>query len=76
VEPRQSDGFRGLIKDIKDTVQDMVNSLSNFTQSFFSEPNVEKKSESSDGTFRSFFAGGSLMALAMMVIMMVVLKRV
>lgn len=75
-EPRKSDGFRGFIKDIKDTVQDMVNSLSKFTQKLFSEPDEGKKSESSDGTFWSFFPGGSLMALVMMVIMMVVLKRV
>lgn len=75
-EPRKSDGFRGFIKDIKDTVQDMVNSLSTFTQSLFSEPVEGKKSENSDGTFWSFFTGGSVMALVMMVIMMVVLKRV
>lgn len=75
-QPRKSDGFRGFIKDIKDTVQDMVNSLSKFTQNLFSEPDEGKKSESSDGTFWSFFPGGSLMALVMMVITMVVLKRV
>lgn len=72
---KPSDLFKGFIEDVKLTVQDMVNTLSNFAQSFFSEPNEDEKAENSDGTFRTFFAGGTLMALVMMVITMVVLKR-
>lgn len=69
------DGLIGIFDDVKRSVLDMVSSLTNFIQSLFAEPDGGKKSESADGTAKNLIAGGTFMALALMVIMVVVMKR-
>ncbi|KAJ8436247.1 hypothetical protein Cgig2_023422 [Carnegiea gigantea] len=69
------DSLIGIFEDVKRSVLDMVSSLTNFIQSLFAEPNGGKKSESADGTAKNLIAGGTFMALALVVIMVVVMKR-
>lgn len=75
VEPERPEGLMAIIEDMKLTVLDMVNSLSNFVQSLFAEPEMGKKPENSEGASRTVVAGGTFMALAMMVIMVIAMKR-
>ncbi|XP_074311037.1 uncharacterized protein LOC141646931 [Silene latifolia] len=74
-EQGKSDGFMGLLQDVKVTVVDMVSRLSSFVESLFNVPDVEKKDETCHDSSKTFFAGGTFMALAMMVIMIVLMKR-
>lgn len=73
--PKGPDGLMALLENVKLTVVDMVQNLTSMIQSWFSVPDVEKRAECTDGSSKSFMAGGSFMALAMMVIMVVVMKR-
>ncbi|XP_074319445.1 uncharacterized protein LOC141656454 [Silene latifolia] len=66
------DGFMGFIDDVKVTVVDMVSNLTSFVESLFTVSDAEKNSFDSP---KSLFAGGTFMALAMMVIMVVLMKR-
>ncbi|KAK9689049.1 hypothetical protein RND81_09G031400 [Saponaria officinalis] len=72
------EGFMGFIEDVKVTVVDMVSSLTSFVESLFSVPDMEKdkKDGISYDSPKNIFAGGTFMALAMMVIMVVLMKRV
>lgn len=74
-EDGKPDGLMGIFEDVKNSVLEMVGSLTHFIQGLFAEPDVGKKPESTEGTQKTFFAGGTFMALAMMVIMVVVMKR-
>lgn len=75
-------GFEDAPKDIFDTIKqsvaEMVNNVSSFVQQIFGF-STENKSTAADGDSRPFFfekpLGMSFMAVAMMVIMVVVLKR-
>ncbi|KAH9626783.1 hypothetical protein KSS87_001942 [Heliosperma pusillum] len=69
------DGFMGFIEDVKVTVVDMVSNLTSFVERLFSFPDAEKKEGISFDSPKSIFAGGTFMALAMMVIMVVLMKR-
>ena len=69
------DGLMGLFEDVKKSVLDMVSNLTNFIQSLFAEPDGGKKSEGADGTAKTLVTGGTFMALALMVIMVVAMKR-
>ena len=65
----------GFIENVKITVVDMVHNLTNVVQNWFTAPEGGKTAETTDGGARNLLAGGSFMGLAMMVIMVVVLKR-
>ncbi|WOH04246.1 hypothetical protein DCAR_0623655 [Daucus carota subsp. sativus] len=70
-EKEQKNGFNSFLKDIKEKVEDMMNSLSSFFQNLFAGPAASDGSAKVDKTM-----GASIMGLAVMVIMVVVLKRV
>lgn len=71
-------GFMGFVKGIKIKVNDMMSSLSDYFQSLFGGPTEEKVSGDADARspFGEKAVGASLLGLAVMVIMVVVLKRV
>ncbi|KAL7218125.1 hypothetical protein ACSBR2_011405 [Camellia fascicularis] len=72
-------GFMGFMENIKTTVVEMMNSLSDYFQNIFGGPSAEKVSADADGSAKATIVNGvvgsSIMGLAVMVIMMVVLKR-
>lgn len=72
-------GFMGFVQGIKTTVKDMMTNLSDYFQSIFGGPSEEKDYGGADGNAKSTFAekatGASFLGLAVMVIMVVVLKR-
>jgi len=72
-------GFMGFVQGIKTTVNDMMTNLSDYFQSLFGGPSEEKDYGGADGNAKSTFAekamGASFLGLAVMVIMVVVLKR-
>jgi hypothetical protein len=70
--------FMGILQNLKLTVTEMVSRMSNFFQNIF--PTVEKDKSSADADGGSFMdyknvVGGSFMGLAVMVIMVVLMKR-
>ncbi|XP_021725980.1 uncharacterized protein LOC110693165 [Chenopodium quinoa] len=69
------DGLMALLENVKLTVVDMVQNLTDMVQSWFAVPEVDKRAGYTDDSSRTYLAGGSFMALAMMVIMVVVMKR-
>ncbi|XP_058208462.1 uncharacterized protein LOC131321597 [Rhododendron vialii] len=71
-------GFMGFVKGLKIKVNDMMSSLSDYFQSLFGGPTEEKVSGDADARppFGEKAMGASLLGLAVMVIMVVVLKRV
>uniref|UniRef100_A0A5B6YW31 Uncharacterized protein n=1 Tax=Davidia involucrata TaxID=16924 RepID=A0A5B6YW31_DAVIN len=73
------DGFMGFLQKIKLAVVDMMSSLSDYFQNLFGGPATEKISADADGSARNTSMdralGASFMGLAVMVIMVVVLKR-
>ncbi|KAI8557673.1 hypothetical protein RHMOL_Rhmol04G0028100 [Rhododendron molle] len=71
-------GFMGFVKGVKIKVNDMMSSLSDYFQSLFGGPAEEKVSGDADARppFGEKAMGASLLGLAVMVIMVVVLKRV
>ncbi|KAL2943923.1 Photosystem I assembly protein Ycf3 [Bienertia sinuspersici] len=73
--PKMPGGLMAFLENVKITVVDMVQNLTNLVQSWFNAPEMEKSTKSTDGSTRSLLAGGSFMGLAMMVIMVVVMKR-
>ncbi|CAL5402877.1 unnamed protein product [Camellia sinensis] len=73
-------GFMGFVQGIKTTVVEMMSSLSDYFQNLFGGPTPEKVSTEADGSARTSFVdggvvGASLIGLAVMVMMVVVLKR-
>ncbi|KAA8526905.1 hypothetical protein F0562_008866 [Nyssa sinensis] len=72
-------GFMGFVQNIKLTVVHMMSSLSDYFQNLFGGPDAEKVSTDTDGSARKTVVdkalGASFMGLAVMVIMVVVLKR-
>ncbi|XP_010694294.2 uncharacterized protein LOC104907109 [Beta vulgaris subsp. vulgaris] len=74
-DPEGLHGLMAMLENVKLTVVDMVQNLTNLVQSWFASPELDKRSEATDGSSRSIFAGGSFMALAMMVVIVVVMKR-
>lgn len=76
-EKEPKNGFNDFFKDIKSRVEDMMNSLSSFFQNLFAGPAAASASASADGSAKvDKTIGASIMGLAVMVIMVVVLKRV
>ncbi|KAE9456532.1 hypothetical protein C3L33_11629, partial [Rhododendron williamsianum] len=73
-------GFMGFVKGVKIKVNDMMSSLSDYFQSLFGGPTEEKVSGDADADagppFGEKAMGASLLGLAVMVIMVVVLRRV
>ncbi|XP_021716503.1 uncharacterized protein LOC110684355 [Chenopodium quinoa] len=69
------DGLMALLENVKLTVVDMVQNLTEMVQSWFAVPETDKRAGCTDDNSRIYLAGGSFMALAMMVIMVVVMKR-
>ena len=73
---KEPDGLMVLFENVKEGLVDMVQYLTNLVQSWFSIPKVGPRNENGDDkSTQNYIAGGSFMALAMMVIMVVVLKR-
>ncbi|CAO2835998.1 unnamed protein product [Amaranthus hypochondriacus] len=73
---KEPDSLMNLFENVKEGLVDMVQYLTNLVQSWFSIPKVGPKNENDDDkSTQNYIAGGSFMALAMMVIMVVVLKR-
>jgi len=74
-------GFMDILEDIKVSVVDMFGTVTSFLQNMFGESSAgavyETEAAGSNGksTFRENTLGASFMALAVMAIMMVVLKR-
>ncbi|KAI8011491.1 hypothetical protein LOK49_LG06G00586 [Camellia lanceoleosa] len=72
-------GFMGFMENIKTTVVEMMNSLSDYFQNIFGGPSAEKVAADADGSAKATIVNGvvgsSIMGLTVMVIMMVVLKR-
>jgi hypothetical protein len=71
--------FMGILQNLKLTVTEMVSRMSNFFQNIF--PTVQKDKSSADADGANFMdyknlMGGSFMGLAVMVIMVVLMKRV
>ncbi|KAI5387426.1 uncharacterized protein LOC127107841 [Lathyrus oleraceus] len=80
--PKKEEGnafdFMTILQNLKLTVTEMVSRMSNFFQNIF--PTAEKDKSSADGGGANFmdyknFMGGSFMGLAVMVIMVVLMKR-
>lgn len=71
-------GFMGFVKSVKIKVNDMMSSLSDYFQSLFGGPTEEKVSGDADAgpPFGEKAMGASVLGLAVMVIMVVVLRRV
>lgn len=74
-DSKRPDGLMDWLENMKLNVVDMVQSLTDMVQSWFAVPEGNKKAEFGNDNSRSYVAGGSFMALAMMVIMVVVMKR-
>ncbi|CAK8577234.1 unnamed protein product [Lathyrus sativus] len=81
--PKKEEGnafdFMTILQNLKLTVTEMVGRMSNFFQNIF--PTAEKDKSSADGGGANFMdyknlMGGSFMGLAVMVIMVVLMKRV
>ncbi|XP_058735297.1 uncharacterized protein LOC131607300 [Vicia villosa] len=68
--------FMSILQNLKLTVTEMVSRMSNFFHNIF--PTAEKDKSSTDGGFMDYknLMGGSFMGLAVMVIMVVLMKRV
>lgn len=77
-ESESGNWFTNYLQKVKDTVVEMMSSLSDFFQNLFSSA-YENASMVADGTGKTSYVdrtvGASLMGLAVMVIMVVVLKR-
>ncbi|WJX44762.1 hypothetical protein P8452_31705 [Trifolium repens] len=70
--------FMGILQNLKLTVTEMVSRMSNFFQNIFPTVEKDKSSADADGGFMDYknLMGGSFMGLAIMVIMVVLMKRV
>lgn len=72
-------GSKDIFEDIKHTVVEMMNNISSFVHHIFGFSSAENTSATADGNSRSSFIdntlGASFMALAVMAIVMVVMKR-
>ncbi|GAB4846243.1 hypothetical protein Ancab_025242 [Ancistrocladus abbreviatus] len=74
--PVKSDnGFMSFIEDVKNGVFDMVNLFSDFIRSIFGGQDSKSASGSGNGVPAAVGLGGPFMALAVMVIMMIVMRR-
>lgn len=72
-------GFMNIMENIKLKVQEMVSNVSNYFQNIFGHSAAESTSEDDGNTSKTFMdrtLGASFMGLAVLVIMVVVLKRV
>lgn len=72
-------GFMNIMENIKLKVQEMVSNVSNYFQNIFGHSAAESTSEDNGNTSKTFMdrtLGASFMGLAVLVIMVVVLKRV
>lgn len=78
-ESNSTGGFMGFWQELKLTVVDMMNSLSDYFQALFGHCSDDKGAAATNGNMFSGFVdkalGPSLMGLAVMVVMVVVLKR-
>ncbi|XP_022716994.1 uncharacterized protein LOC111275747 [Durio zibethinus] len=63
------------VQNVKTTVFEMVNKATDFLQSLFTLPSAEKAKENAGSNYFDKTIGASLMGLAVMVIMVVLLKR-
>ncbi|XP_021288098.1 uncharacterized protein LOC110419399 [Herrania umbratica] len=69
--------FSNFLLNVKTTVVELVNKVTDFLQSLFTLPSAENAKGNAGSTFSSFdkTIGASLMGLAVMVIMVVLVKR-
>lgn len=70
------DSFSGFIQKIKTSVVEMVSKTTDFLQSLFSLPSADKGKENAGSNNMDKTIGASLMGLAVMVIMVVLVRRV
>ncbi|KAB2059492.1 hypothetical protein E1A91_A11G308600v1 [Gossypium mustelinum] len=70
------DSFSAFIQKIKTSVVEMVSKTTDFLHSLFSLPSADKAKENAGSNNMDKTIGASLMGLAVMVIMVVLLKRV
>ena len=72
----EPDALTVLFENVKVGLTDMVHYLTNLVQRWFLIPNEDQRTKYGDEkSTQNYIAGGSFMALAVMVIMVVVLKR-
>ena len=80
-QPGNSDsGFNNIMQNIKVKVLKMVSNASNYFQNLFGHSSAESTSSDANGNTSSNFTdktiGATFMGLAVMVVMVVVLKRI